>query len=162
MRIKKIEWEKIDDGGNSITSSIGKLIKTANLPFGNVALIREYHDHFEWMIKLKNVSLNHISPLGKGETEYLHEAEKAAQNLYEKTITRAFEEDMSCVFCRLVDKTKPINAGGDINIAVISSVDNSPGSMVIETKRFGVSIASKYCFNCGRRLGGASNVRRFG
>lgn len=160
MRIKKIEWITIDDKSDP-SSPVGKLVKTADLPIGCVALIRQYQACYRWMIKVVDLSVAFLPPIEVGETDSIEGAKKACQATWEKMVMEAFEED-ACLFCGRVDKTKPINAGGDINIAVISSVDNSPGSMVIETKRFGVSIASKYCFNCGRRLGGASNVRRFG
>ena len=90
MRIKKIEWITIDDKSDP-SSPVGKLVKTADLPIGCVALIRQYQACYRWMIKVVDLSVAFLPPIEVGETDSIEGAKKACQATWEKMVKEALE-----------------------------------------------------------------------
>ena len=161
MRIKKIEWITIDDKSDP-SSPVGKLVKTADLPIGCVALIRQYQACYRWMIKVVDLSVAFLPPIEVGETDSIEGAKKACQATWEKMVMEAFEEEegkkSKCKFCN--DPHEPIQdlKGYPQYNDFTAKVDENGPSIdvhyVVNGRDRYEYMDIDYCPICGRKLEG--------
>lgn len=145
MRIKKIEWITIDDKSDP-SSPVGKLVKTADLPIGCVALIRQYQACYRWMIKVVDLSVAFLPPIEVGETDSIEGAKKACQATWEKMVMEAFEEEEGCEYCR--NRTL-LEVEHDLALWIGESTLHIRHIPFYERE-----CEIDYCPICGRKLGG--------